>query len=151
MASCPCDACRGIKNLELKQVVHWGRATFQEIANFRKLFGLDVVLVHRMLKNSVPEQRYLLLTESAYQNLRDGYLESSEPKKGHEDFEGVGSVETRVYTGNHLDNYLGTIPQPSRPNRGDSWRAFGWKIGMQIRTLLQGYRIRKRVSDSGTQ
>jgi hypothetical protein len=146
LASCPCDACRGIKNLELKQVVHWGRASFQEVANFRKLFGLDVVLVHRMLKNSVPKQRYLMLTEPAFQKLRDVDLDSMTPKKGSEKFEGVGGVETRVYAGAHLDDYLGSFPTPSRSNHWDSWWTFGWKISMQIRTLLMGYRLREKES-----
>jgi hypothetical protein len=102
-----------------------------------------------MLKNSVPEQRYLMLTEPAYQKLRAVDLNSNAPNKGSENFEGVGSVETRVYAGAHLDDYLGSLSLPSKPNRWDSWWAFGWKISMQIRTLLRGYRIRKIKSGTG--
>ncbi len=52
--SCSCHACACIRALRLKQVVHAGDVAVQKIGRFEKLFGLAVIIVHRMLKNSVP-------------------------------------------------------------------------------------------------
>ena len=53
--SCPCDACVRIPDLNLKFVVHHGLAVRQKMAGREELVGADVILVHRMLKNSVVE------------------------------------------------------------------------------------------------
>ena len=61
--SCPCDPCQQSKNLKLKIVVHYG--TFHEITirNFSELSGKDVILVHRLLKNSINVSEYWLMTK----------------------------------------------------------------------------------------
>src|SRR5262245_15814707 len=52
VTSCTCGACTQITQLKLKQVVHIGEIAREEIGQFEKLFGLDVIIVHRMLKNT---------------------------------------------------------------------------------------------------
>src|SRR5512134_9684 len=59
---CACDACENVTDLKLKQVVHQGEVSIEKIAQFEKLFGLDVILVHRMLKNTVPSREYVMMT-----------------------------------------------------------------------------------------
>ncbi len=61
--SCPCDPCQQSKNLKLKIVVHYG--TFHEttIRNFSELSGKDVILVHRLLKNSINLSEYWIMTK----------------------------------------------------------------------------------------
>ncbi len=61
--SCPCDPCQQSKNLKLKIVVHYG--TFHEtiIRNFSELSGKNVILVHRLLKNSLNLSEYWLMTK----------------------------------------------------------------------------------------
>jgi len=66
--TCPCTACRSIPMLDLKCVAHHGRFVVQQTPKGPQLVGPDVVLVHRLLKNSVIEttgiQAYALLTET---------------------------------------------------------------------------------------
>lgn len=51
--SCDCNACSRIPDLNLKFVIHYGEAIYQEVAGQRELLGADVITVHRMLKNEV--------------------------------------------------------------------------------------------------
>ena len=51
--SCECNACARIPDLDLKFVVHHGRAIIQRVAGRQELVGSDVILVHRLLKNDV--------------------------------------------------------------------------------------------------
>jgi uncharacterized protein YndB with AHSA1/START domain len=71
--SCECDACRRIPELDLKFLAHRGSFIEHDVAGNRELVGSDVVLAHRLLKNSVTEQTglkgYALLTEACTDGL----------------------------------------------------------------------------------
>lgn len=54
--TCECNACRRIPDLDLKFVVHHGPALVQELAGRDELVGLDAIIVHRLLKNTVVER-----------------------------------------------------------------------------------------------
>ena len=54
--ACECSACTRIPDLDLKFVVHHGQVLRQRIAGREELLGSDVILVHRLLKNSIVEQ-----------------------------------------------------------------------------------------------
>src|SRR4051812_19283659 len=54
--SCKCKACHGMQQLDLKFVVHHGEFIRQRMAGREELAGRDVILVHRLLKNSVKER-----------------------------------------------------------------------------------------------
>jgi hypothetical protein len=60
--TCTCNACTHIEKLRLKVVVHSGEAIFHRVHQFTELAGVDVIIVHRLLKNSVNADQYLLLT-----------------------------------------------------------------------------------------
>src|SRR5436190_12946572 len=63
---CPCDGCVQADNLKLKFVAHVGEVATQTIRDRRKLVGIDVILVHRLLKNAVPAPEYALFSEELY-------------------------------------------------------------------------------------
>ena len=60
---CTCRACSTAINLELKIVVHTGSFQFIEIQDRRKPFGEAVIQVHRLLKNSVNSDNYVLISK----------------------------------------------------------------------------------------
>lgn len=64
--ACSCTACRNLDKLRLKVVAHAGRAVRHSLGRFEELTGVDVIIAHRLLKNSVPGNSYLLLTEPAF-------------------------------------------------------------------------------------
>jgi hypothetical protein len=90
---CPCKGCAAADNLKLKFVAHIGDVATQTIRQQRKLVGIDVILVHRMLKNSVDVPEYVLLSEELHRLRGDAM-----PVAGQEvsqDLEGIGP--TRAY------------------------------------------------------
>jgi hypothetical protein len=93
--TCTCSACAHIEKLRLKLIVHSGQALFHRIVNFEELAGVDVILLHRLLKNSVDADQYLLVTEAGNQDLiLPGHLPSS---RGQEKYEDFGLIQTMVY------------------------------------------------------
>ncbi len=70
-ADCDCDACQRIFDLRLKAVLHYGEAVTKKIRQFEELAGEDVILIHQLLKNSIPSNEYILMTESFHQLVGD--------------------------------------------------------------------------------
>ena len=61
--ACGCDPCLQSKNLRLKIVAHKGTFSIQKIRNFEEVTGEDVILAHRLLKNSLKSNEYWLVTD----------------------------------------------------------------------------------------
>ena len=91
---CVCQACVNVGKLHLKAVLHHGQAIFTNISGFRKIAGEDVILAHRLLKNSVPEKEYVLETEAFHQVA--GAPTGFEPEARVERYEDLGEVRVRV-------------------------------------------------------
>jgi hypothetical protein len=66
--SCECNACMRIPDLNLKFVAHVGLIGRQRMAGLEELVGSDVIVVHRLLKNTVVEETgvaaYALLSQA---------------------------------------------------------------------------------------
>ncbi len=111
--SCPCRACARIRHLDLKVLVHFGRALVYRLKRFEELSGFDVVLAHRLLKNSVNAKRYLLASRPAWDKLD---LSSTVTAETHsESYEGVGEVETLVV---RIPADPALLPEQIAPARG---------------------------------
>ncbi len=93
--TCNCNACTHIESLRLKLVVHSGEALFHQVFNFQELAGVDVIIVHRLLKNSLSANQYLLLTEAAQGDIDLPAAARLEP--GVETYDDIGRVNVRVY------------------------------------------------------
>jgi hypothetical protein len=51
---CQCPACKSIEKLSLKVILHYGEIAVKQIKQFTELAGENAILIHRLLKNSVP-------------------------------------------------------------------------------------------------
>ena len=60
---CPCNACSTAPNLQLKVIAHSGELQFINVQDKRKPFGTQVIEVHRLMKNSVDSDNYVLLSK----------------------------------------------------------------------------------------
>ena len=112
---CPCSGCKEAANLTLKFVAHVGEVAPQTIRDRLKLVGIDVILVHRLLKNPVPVREYVLLSEELY---RTG--EESLPAPAHEvspELEGFGTVRAYYLDVGELDGADESPQQPTWPGR----------------------------------
>ncbi|MGQ0548627.1 MAG: DUF2652 domain-containing protein [Armatimonadota bacterium] len=93
--TCECNACVLIPNLNLKFVIHHGEFVRQRIAGREELAGTDVIVVHRLLKNSVAEKftlnGYALFSAAciAAMGIDVGALGMREH---HENYEHIGDV-----------------------------------------------------------
>ena len=71
--SCTCRACKNMGMLDLKMCIHYGEYLLQKLADREELLGADVIVPHRMLKNSVIEKTgvhsYALFSDAAAQKL----------------------------------------------------------------------------------
>ncbi|MFK7969098.1 MAG: DUF2652 domain-containing protein [Bacteroidia bacterium] len=65
---CDCGACRTASGLSLKIVVHRGDAEMLKVKQFVKPYGGAVIVAHRLLKNAIPNDEYVLMTEPVYQH-----------------------------------------------------------------------------------
>jgi len=92
--TCPCSACAAIGSLDLKFVCHYGSFVIDTEAGGVDLAGPDVILVHRLLKNTVSEstgiKAYALLTDPCLQQLPQT-LRPATPRGAYESF-GVNNV-----------------------------------------------------------
>ncbi len=89
---CPCGACKNALDLTLKIIVHFGDVTGIAIKEHKKLFGKDVILLHRLLKNNLNRKEYVLFTENLinemeHQHLPNWYV----PQRASEQYD-VGEV-----------------------------------------------------------
>ncbi len=93
--TCQCNACANIGTLDLKFFVHYGAFTRQKLDVHDELLGPDVILIHRLLKNSITEKTgfraYALYTDAAIKQL--GIEEVCAAMTAHEEeYEHLGSV-----------------------------------------------------------
>jgi uncharacterized protein YndB with AHSA1/START domain len=61
---CECNACALIPNLNLKVVGHHGSVVVHKVAGRSELVGTDVIVMHRLLKNTIEETAYAFLTDA---------------------------------------------------------------------------------------
>jgi hypothetical protein len=71
--TCRCNACAAIPTLDLKFIAHYGTFVVERDAGREDLAGPDVILAHRLLKNSVSEgggpEAYAFLTEACLKRM----------------------------------------------------------------------------------
>ncbi len=89
-AACPCGACTTVNQLGLKFIVHAGEFEVQEIGDRQELIGVDVVVTHRLLKNTVPLPQYVLLTRAYADDVSALELPAAE---GSDEYDEIGPIE----------------------------------------------------------
>jgi len=97
--TCTCRACKNMKKLDLKMVIHHGEYVIQKLGDHEELMGADVIVPHRMLKNNVIEKTgitcYALFSEAAAEALN--LSEIASPLVPHiENYEHIGEVKMQV-------------------------------------------------------
>jgi Protein of unknown function (DUF2652) len=117
---CQCASCGQLDNLTLKFVVHEGEVAEQKVKRNVELAGVDVILIHRMLKNTVPVLEYVLMTDVVAQCLDDSVRQLCRPLT--HDFEGIGETST---------HYLDLATAEVRPVVPE--RSFSGRLGKKVK------------------
>ena len=90
---CQCGACAGASGIALKMVAHVGSAGTMQVKKHLKFIGKDIIIAHRLLKNSVTVPEYLLVTQSSLSRIEDadGHLGSF--ANGADAYDNLGTIE----------------------------------------------------------
>ena len=112
-AVCPCEACQGLAHLSLKFVAHHGPLAEIKVGKFIKQSGPEMIVAHRLLKNSIESHEYLLLT--------DRILTAGPPANGEvlswnssfEEYESIGKIPFHFSL---LQAAKLLIPEPPEPD-----------------------------------
>jgi hypothetical protein len=93
---CGHGACEDIGGLDIKVVVHVGRCVVDRLDRFTTLNGVDVIIAHRLLKNSLSGS-YLFATRAAFEACTFPRPERFRPHA--ETYPDVGTIEGFVFSG----------------------------------------------------
>ena len=109
-AICPCKACREISNLKLKFVAHHGPLDEMKVGRFVTISGTEVIIAHRLLKNSIPSNEYLLLTEKLLRQSDDTPgVNELEWVDSSDEYASIGKVNYRFALLEEVNN---RVPDP---------------------------------------
>ncbi len=108
---CQCGACSTASKLSIKFIVHSGQVGFTTIKNNKKPFGTDIILLHKLLKNNIPNKEYVLFT---YPYLLHGHHENGaifneKLLDGSSHYEKIGQVKYRYLSLSALHEL---VPEP---------------------------------------
>jgi uncharacterized protein YndB with AHSA1/START domain/class 3 adenylate cyclase len=97
--TCECNACSHMQDLDLKFVAHFGEFIAHNLAGSEELTGRDVILVHRLLKNTVAQtigrHAYLLYSNACIEAMEVD--PASQPLiEHHETIDIIGDVQCWV-------------------------------------------------------
>ena len=91
---CICEACNSVGQLKIKAIINSGEAAFTKVHDIQKISGEDVIITHRLLKNSVPSDEYILLTNSFIDRCQS--FDKTDFEKHVEHYEGLEPVHGLV-------------------------------------------------------
>jgi hypothetical protein len=107
---CPCGACMAIINLTLKFVVHHGPLSEIKVGRFVKPSGTEMIVAHRLLKNSIESNEYLLMTEKLLQEIQDDSNDDeSDWIRSTEEYAAIGKID---YQFTLLNQARSNVPDP---------------------------------------
>jgi hypothetical protein len=131
---CQCGACTTASGLSLKFIAHQGEIKETAIGNFNKLYGGDVILAHRLLKNEIRLKEYLLMTNNYFNSAhKESEIGEIFPiQDGKETIENFGDINIKFIS---LSNLLNEIPPISLDDLEDNRRNF--KLMVNIKSPIQ--------------
>jgi Protein of unknown function (DUF2652) len=142
---CACEACQQIGRLQIKFVAHVGEIASQTIRGRTKIVGVDVIAVHRMLKNPVSVPEYMLISESLYEQCEPEL--QAQAVRVELELEGLGSMTSYFVDLDTVALPVPPLPQPTllsrfRETAGVGLRCFPRVVGIR--------RLRERPEPANT-
>jgi uncharacterized protein YndB with AHSA1/START domain len=107
---CQCGACQSASNLTLKFIIHYGAIKEIKVANFSKASGLDMIIAHRLLKNSIGSSEYILATDSYLDRVQKNASTAFTWQSSSEEYDAIGNLEFQYAL---LDKIKESIPDPT--------------------------------------
>ena len=119
-AICPCAACLCADKLTLKFIVHHGPLTEIKVGRFVKQSGAEMIVAHRLLKNSIGKNEYLLITEKLLQQSKDVQEKlETEWISSSDEYPSIGKIDYRFALLKEARNKVPGPPEPYSHYRTD--------------------------------
>ncbi len=96
-AICECGACRGASDLGLKFIVHHGPVSELKVAHITKPSGLELIVAHRLLKNTIARREYIAVTKPFFGWVDSGGGDAAALRwsEGFDEYPAIGRVGYR--------------------------------------------------------
>jgi hypothetical protein len=91
----PCKECKDCPRLKLKAILHHCDVVITTLHGLRKIAGPDVILAHKLLKNSVQAREYVIVTTEFY--FVGGMMTPMGALLQGEQYEGFGDIGVLVW------------------------------------------------------
>ena len=134
---CSCPGCVEAGKLRVKFVAHMGEVALQTIKRRTQLVGVDVIAVHRMLKNSVPIEEYVLMSGPVYRQSAAQFRERA--TEIEDELEGLG-VATLYFV-----DLQALAPERTSPPTGTLTRRLRETFGVAARSVPRMLRRQQPV------
>jgi uncharacterized protein DUF2652 len=108
---CRCGACESASKLSLKFIIHSGDVENIKIKDHFKLHGSSLILAHRLLKNSIEEKEYILLSDTIpidQKSIVSGRIDNIDLNQGSDTYDNQPEV---FYNYMPLGNVLAQLPE----------------------------------------
>lgn len=107
---CACGACLAITNLTLKFVVHHGPVAEISVGRFVKQSGPEMIIAHRLLKNNIDNNEYLLISEKLFEQATNlSEQDDLEWASSSTEYASIGKVDYRFAL---LSKAREKVPEP---------------------------------------
>ena len=93
--TCKCGTCADIGNLKLKSFVHFGDFLIKKVNQFKEIAGQDVILAHRLMKNTISVSEYMLFTKRFTEIKNVNSLGQIEDRV--EKYDDVGNIDCSIF------------------------------------------------------
>jgi class 3 adenylate cyclase len=138
--ACPCDACTGVGQLRIKAILHYGEVLLKQVRQFQELAGVPVIVAHRLLKNSVQKDEYILVSQAFEQAA--GGLRPAGGVRLVEECEGIGQVPVVAFdppppgtAAPYRTTWMKRTIRRSQLFTYQGFRALGWFRGREFKSL----------------
>ncbi len=92
---CVCDACRHAGKLKIKAFIHFDDTVVRGEKSDTELGGEGVILAHRLVKNSLEIDEYILMTKAARKYC--GAVDNFKEVIGRESYDESGNIDTFAF------------------------------------------------------
>jgi hypothetical protein len=138
---CHCGACSSASSLGLKVVAHPGEAATMHVKGREKLLGEDVIIAHRLLKNDVPQNEYILNTQPG-----ENQTEQNNWQRASSHYPGLGEIEYAYQDLSPLRNELDPPQEASFFKESDRPITIDAQINAPIQQVYEWiHRADKRI------
>ena len=133
---CACGACQALINLTLKFVVHHGPVAEISVGRFVKQSGPEMIIAHRLLKNNIGNNEYLLITEKLFEQADDlSEQDELEWASASDEYASIGKVNYRFALLNKARERVPELPRLENDYRVDNTGYLEMSIPVNFRDV----------------